>query len=100
MSQKVLSCLQLKNLIEKVTGGLTVHSKSLIFELKNFASKGRGYEAKSGATDDCVMATVGVMRLLKRLSEYNDKAFTVVNEYVDPEASIDDGGDYVPFSIL
>lgn len=98
---KVLSALQLKSLIEKVSaGGITINSEALIFELKHFISKGGGYEAKSGATDDLVMATLGVMRLLKRLSEYNETAFKHVNEYVDPDASIDDTGDYVPFMVI
>lgn len=98
--QKIMSALQLKSLLEKTVGGLNVKSKDLIFELKHFVAKGGNYQAKQGATDDCVMATLGVMRLLKRLSEYNEEAFAKVNEYVDPEASIDESGDYVPFAIL
>lgn len=98
--QKVLSALQLKSLVEKVTNGMTIHSKDLIHELKHFVSKGNGYEAKAGATDDSVMATLGIMKLLKRLSEYNEEAFKRVNEYVDPNASLDEGNDYVPFSIV
>lgn len=81
---KLLSCIQLKNLIEKVSNNLKINSETLLFELKNFVSKGGTYEAKNGSTDDCVMATVGITRLMKRLSEYNDEAFKQVNEYVDP----------------
>jgi hypothetical protein len=100
-SQKVLTALQLKNLIERVsTGGLNINSEHLIYELKNFISKGKGYEAKSGANDDCVMATLLIIRLLKRLSEYDEKAFHKINEYVDPDASIDDSGDYVPIMMI
>ncbi len=99
--QKVLSALQLKNLIEKISkGGLNINSQDLIFELKHFVSKGQGYEAKKGATDDSVMATILIMRLLKRLSEYNEDAFSKVNEYVDPDASLDESGDYVPILIM
>lgn len=98
--QKVLSALQLKNLIEKADGtGIVINSEDLIFELKNFVSKGNGYAAKNGVTDDSVMATLGIMRLLKRLSEYNEDAFAKVNEYIDPSESGDDN-DYVPFGIL
>jgi hypothetical protein len=101
--QKVLSCLQLKTLVEKTTSGFKLNSEDLIAELKEFVSKGGGYEAKSGATDDCVMATVGITRLLKRLSEYNDKAFRTVNEYLDPEQDqlvpMDESSLPVPFSI-
>lgn len=98
---KVLYALQLKNLVEKTTDkGLKLKSELLIHELKHYVSKGNGYEAKAGYTDDCVAALLGIMRLLKRLSEYNEDAFKQVNEYVDPEAPIDESNDYVPFSIL
>lgn len=97
---KVLSCLQLKQLIEKTNGGMQINSEQLLFELKNFVAKGGSYEAKSGATDDTVMATVGIVRLLKRMSEWNDEAFKKVNEYVNPDEQIDDfGNEPVPFSI-
>lgn len=98
--QKILSALQLKSMIEKVSGGLNIKSKDLINELKHFVAKGGSYQAKNGATDDSVMATLGIMRLLKRLSEFNEKAFETVNEYVDPNASLDESGEYVPFMIL
>ena len=80
---KILSCLQLKTMVEKINGGLNIKSEVLLNELKNFVAKGGGYEAKSGSTDDAVMATVLIMRLIKRLSEYNEEAFSKVNEYVD-----------------
>jgi len=100
---KIVACLQMKSLIEKVKTGLKINSETLIFELKNFMAKGGSYEAKSGATDDCVMATVGITRLIKRLADYNDEAFKQVNEYVDPDASDDRdefGGEPVPFAIV
>jgi hypothetical protein len=97
---KVLSCLQLKQLVEKVKSGMNINSDILLFELKNFVAKGNSYEGKTGVTDDAVMATVGIIRLLKRLSEWNDDAFKRVNEYVDP-AQLDDqfGDEPVPFIV-
>lgn len=100
---KILSCLQLKQLVEKVKNGFTLNSEILLFELKNFVARGGTYEAKSGATDDCVMATVGIVRLLKRLADYNDQAFKAVNEYVDPnaESNVDQwGDDPIPFAVV
>lgn len=100
---KILSCLQMKTLVEKVNSGFKLHSETLIFELKNFMARGGTYEAKAGATDDCVMALVGITRLIKRLADYNDEAFKQVNEYVDPDASEDRdefGGEPVPFAIV
>jgi len=98
---KVLACLQLKQLIEKTVNGLTINSEMLLYELKNFVAKGGSYEAKSGATDDCVMATVGIVRLLKRLSEWNDEAFKRVHEYLEPGDPDDSMGDEpVPFGVF
>jgi len=98
---KIVSCLQLKTLIEKVNNGMKLNSDILLFELKNFIARGGSYEAKTGSTDDCVMATVGITRLIKRLAEYNDEAFRQVNEYVDPNEVEDEfGGEPVPFGIL
>lgn len=100
---KILSCLQMKTLIEKVTGGFKLHSDILLFELKNFVAKGGTYEGKKGSTDDCVSALIGITRLLKRLADYNDEAFKKVNEYVDPDVGSgeDDYGDEpIPFSIV
>jgi len=93
---KILACLQLKNLVEKVNNGLQIKSAQLLEELKNFVAKGGTYEAKSGATDDAVMATIVVVRLLKRLSEYNDDAFKQLNEYVSPDADDQFGDEPVP----
>ncbi|WP_407305428.1 terminase large subunit domain-containing protein [Acinetobacter sp.] len=95
--KKVLACLQLKSLVEKVNGGLKINSAILLEELKNFVAKGGTYEAKSGATDDAVMATIIMVRLLKRLAEYNDQAFKQVNEYVAPDDNDQFGDEPVPF---
>jgi hypothetical protein len=97
---KILSCLQIKRLIEKTKGGMTINSEILLFELKNFIAKGGTYEGKKGATDDCVMATVGITRLLKRLADYNDAAFKQVNEYVNPEDEEGDSGEAMPFMLV
>lgn len=100
---KILACLQLKQLVEKVTNGFKINSETLIFELKNFVAKGGSYEGKSGATDDCVMATVGIVRLVKRLADYNEEAFKQLNEYVEPnldEPKDDFGDEPVPFMVV
>ena len=98
---KILACLKLKSLIEKVRGGLQINSEQLLFELKNFVAKGGSYEGKSGATDDAVMATVQVIRLIQRLAEYNEDAFKQVNQYVDPDSADGDefGDEPIPFAI-
>lgn len=96
---KILACIKLKSLIEKAKGGLTFSSEHLLFELKNFVAKGGSYEAKSGATDDAVMATIQVIRLIQRLAEYDEDAFAKVNEYVDPTGEDQFGDEPIPFFV-
>lgn len=102
---KIQLCLKLKSLVEK-QAGLKINSEALIVELKNFAAKGKSYEAKTGFTDDSVMATINICRLVERLSQYNEDAFKMVNEYLDPNilrelGPADDewGMEPVPFSV-
>ena len=84
---KLLTCMQLKSLVEKAKG-LKLNSADTIFELKNFVAGGGTFQAKSGATDDCVMALNVVMKLLNRLSSYNDDARSVVYEQMSADADM------------
>lgn len=101
---KVLSCMQLKSMVEKTKGGLTVNSETLLFEMKNFmANKSGTYAAKAGATDDCISAMLIVLQIIKRMADYDSNAFNMVYEYDDPYAeqgSVDGVRDDepVPFS--
>jgi hypothetical protein len=100
---KLVSCMQLKGVVEKV-GGLKINSDALLFELQNFIAAGGSYQAKSGATDDCVMAMVLVMKLLNRLSAYDDGARKIVYETVQPDADENsdqfDPDDAMPFTFV
>lgn len=102
---KLPSCMQLKQIIEKVAGGLVINSPHLLFELKNFISSGGSYAAKAGCTDDAVMAMCVVMKLIDRLAQYDDRAKSIVYESVSPDADmvhdVTDtfGNEPVPFSI-
>lgn len=102
---KLVACMQFKNLIEKIQGGMKIHSDVLIFELQNFVAAQGTYQARYGSTDDAVMAMMVVMKLLNRLSSYDDKARQLVYETVQPDADQQDDGDQfgdepVPFSFL
>lgn len=83
---KLISCMQLKNLLEKIAGGLKIHSDILLFELQNFVAAGGTYQARAGSTDDTVMAMAVVMKVLNRLSSYDDKARQIVYETVAPDS--------------
>ena len=50
---------------------MTIHSRSLISELKAFVASGGSYAAKIGDTDDLVMASLLVIRILQQLSDFH-----------------------------
>ncbi len=83
---KLLSCMQLKNLIEKGDKALKINSDILLFELQNFVSAGGTYQAKQGCTDDAVMAMTIIMKVLNRVASFDDRARKMVYESVDPDS--------------
>jgi hypothetical protein len=106
---KLVSCMQLKQLVERGDAGIKIHSDILLFELQNFIAAGGTYKAKNGSTDDAVMAMSIVMRLLNRLSTYDDKARKIVYESVAPDSDRQEeqgenydqfGDEHVPFVML
>ena len=99
---KLLACLQLKSLIERVSNGLKINSDALLFELKNYVSSGASYAAKAGCTDDLVAATLVVMQILSRMADYDENAHKLVYDLssstFDPTAEqVDDPEDPIPF---
>lgn len=91
---KILSCLQLKALIEKIKNNITINSSLLLFELKNYVSHGGSYAAKRGATDDLISAFLIVMQILKRMAEFDDRAYSHIYRYdeshYDPTSEVVD----------
>lgn len=87
---KILSCLQLKTMVEKRREGLVVNSPTLKYELENFVASGGSYAAKAGATDDCVTAMLLIVRLIKYLSGYDERAFQKIYAYEDTDPSEDE----------
>ena len=66
---KLAACAKLKHMIE--SNRMQIHSRSLVSELKTFVAHGTSYAAKPGETDDLVMATVLVVRMLQTLKDYH-----------------------------
>ena len=66
---KLAACAKLKHLVE--SNRMRVHSRSLISEFKTFVASGTSYAAKQGETDDLVMATLLVIRMLQILQSYH-----------------------------
>jgi hypothetical protein len=66
---KLASCAKFKTLVESKK--MTVNSRSLISEMKAFVAHGGSYAAKIGDTDDLIMASLLVTRMLQQLSDYH-----------------------------
>ena len=78
---KLTACAKMKTLVE--TGKLTINSKSLVSEFKGFVAHGTGYAAKPGGTDDLVMATVLIIRMLQTLQNYHPELSNQIKDYND-----------------
>ena len=66
---KLAACAKLKNLVE--TDRMVLKSHNLVGELKNFISSGAGFAAKSGETDDLVLALVLIVRMMQVIKDYH-----------------------------
>jgi hypothetical protein len=94
---KLLNCMQMKNLIEKVSNGMILHSSALVEELKNFVAKGGSYSAKNGSTDDLVSACLVVTKLLERVAQWDENARQAMYEQVDPYMQDSFGAEPLPY---
>jgi hypothetical protein len=82
---KLTACAKFKTLLESKK--MTIHSKSLISELKTFVALGGSYEAKVGETDDLVMASLLTVRMLQLLADYHydlEEQIRDHDEYIAP----------------
>lgn len=80
---KILSCIELKNLVEKKNTGIKIHSDLLITELKNYISTGKSYAAKRGSTDDLIAAMLVIIQLLQRAAQFEPEVFNTMYSYDD-----------------
>jgi len=78
---KLQACSKFKNLVER--NRMTIYSKPLISELKNFVAHGASYAAKPGETDDLVMSTLLVVRMLQELQNYHQELDDTVKDHDD-----------------
>ncbi len=82
---KLTACAKFKTLLENKK--MTIYSKSLVSELKTFVASGGSYQAKIGETDDLVMASLLVIRMLQTLADYHynlEEQIRDHDEYIPP----------------
>jgi hypothetical protein len=78
---KLTACAKFKTLVESKK--MTVHSRALISELKAFVASGGSYAAKIGDTDDLVMASLLVVRILQHLADYHGDLESQIRDHED-----------------
>ena len=78
---KLAACAKLKHLVE--SNRMRIHSRSLISEFKTFVASGTSYAAKQGETDDLVMATLLVIRMLQILQSYHSDLDTHMRDHTE-----------------
>jgi hypothetical protein len=76
---KLAACAKFKHLVESKR--MKIHSKSLVTEMKNFVANSGSYKAKVGETDDLVMATLLVTRMLQDLGNYVSELESQIRDY-------------------
>lgn len=70
---KITGCMRLKNYIE--SDKMAIYSHNLLRELKNFVARGASFSAKDGETDDLVMATILVLRMVEVIMAWDPKTY-------------------------
>jgi hypothetical protein len=70
---KITACMRLKNYVE--SDKMTIYSHNLLRELKNFIARGASFAAKDGETDDLVMATILVLRMVEVVMSWDSKTY-------------------------
>jgi hypothetical protein len=78
---KLAACAKFKHMIE--SNRMTIKSRSLISELKNFVASGAGYAAKIGETDDLVMSSLLAVRMLQVLQSYHSDLDVQMRDHQD-----------------
>lgn len=91
---KLEACSRFKSLLEG--GKMTIHSESLMGEIKNFIAKGNSYEARSGSTDDLISATLLFIRMAEYISTWDDACNKTLTTNINGEEDDEDEGYPMP----
>ena len=78
---KISACAKFKQLIEE--DKMTVSSKNLLSELKNFVATGTSYGAKPGEHDDLVSACLLVVRMMQVIAGWDSKIYDRLRDEVE-----------------
>lgn len=77
-SSKITACARLKTMVEN--NQLTISSKPLISELKNFVATGSSFKAKPGAMDDLVSSIILALRVINVMKDWDPNVYRTFNQ--------------------
>ena len=101
-TEKMKACNRFKIWFEQ--GKMKVNSKAMIAELKGFVAQGRTYKARAGDTDDIVMATLLVVRMVEIImqdeEEYLEELGVTASNLFDDIDDDDEEGWGAPMPML
>jgi len=78
---KLSACSKLKILVESKK--MVINSSPLVSELKTFVAHGTSYAAKPGETDDLVMSTLLVIRMMMILQNFHTEMDSQMRDFSD-----------------
>lgn len=73
--------LRFKNMFER--NEMVIYSQILYNEMKAYIRRADGFEAQTGATDDCISAVFIVMRMLNEIAMYDPRAYEKLYRFSD-----------------
>jgi hypothetical protein len=77
-SSKITTCARLKTMIEN--NQLTINSKPLISELKNFVATGSSFKAKPGSMDDLISSIILALRVINVMKDWDPNVYKTFNQ--------------------
>ena len=77
-STKITACSRLKTMIEN--DKMSVCSKPLISELKNYVATGSSYQAKVGHNDDLISATLLALRMMAVMKDWDPRVYNTFTQ--------------------
>jgi hypothetical protein len=77
-SSKITACARLKTMVENKH--LTINSKPLISELKNYVATASTFKAKPGTTDDLVSSIILALRMINIMKDWDVTVYKTFNQ--------------------
>jgi hypothetical protein len=95
---KLEACVKFKHYLEN--NKLTISSKPLIKEIKNFVAHGASYSGKGNDKDDLVMSMLLAVRLIGLVASFEDRVYDTVNSSISGNSNFYEDEDDEPYPMF